>query len=123
MPRLVCRMCKSTMQGRSDKLFCSLGCKNEYHIKLRRVTTKATETTDIILHRNRSILLEVIGKNRKQKKLDRTVLDKKKFNFHYVTGYHFNSRGKMYNYVYDFAWMIFSDKEVLIVRRNTGILS
>ncbi len=119
MPRLVCRMCKTPMKGRSDKLFCSLGCKNEYHVKLRRVTSKATETTDTILYRNRSILLEVLGKNRKQKKLNRSILVKKKFNFHYVTGYHFNSRSKLYNYVYDFSWMIFSGKEVLIIRRNT----
>ena len=118
MRQLKCRMCKNPMKGRSDKLFCSLACKNDYHVRLRQVTNKATTDTDTILHRNRSILLEVMGKNVRQKKIDRAVLDKKKFNFHYITGYYFNNKGKMYNYVYDFAWMIFSDKEVLIVKRN-----
>ena len=109
MGDLICKMCKAQMKGRSDKQFCSIACKNEYHIKLRQVTNKATMSTDRILHRNRSILLEVMGKNTKQKKVDRTMLDKKKFNFHYVTGYYYNSRNKMFNYVYDFSWMVFSD--------------
>ena len=60
-----------------------------------------------------------MGKNLKQKKVKREILDKKKFNFHYVTGYYLNSKNKMYNYVYDFAWMIFSDREILIVRRGS----
>lgn len=107
------------MRGRSDKIFCSLGCKNEYHVKLRQVTTKATLAIDTILHRNHSILLEVMGKNSTQKKIARGILDKKKFNFQYVTGYYFNSKGKIYNYIYEFAWMIFSDKEVLIVRKRS----
>ena len=118
MATLICKMCKATMKGRSDKLFCSLDCKNEYHIKLRQVTTNATKAIDAILHRNRAILLEVMGKNLKQKKIERSILDKKKFNFHYVTGYYFNSKNKIYNYVYDFSWMIFSDREILIIRRG-----
>jgi len=113
-----CKMCKSPIRGRSDKLFCTIGCKNEYHIKLRKVTSAATQSIDRILHRNRSILLEVLGKNLSQKKVERETLDKKKFNFHYVTGYYLNSKNKMYNYVYDFAWMIFSNQEILVIRRS-----
>jgi hypothetical protein len=107
------------IKGRSDKVFCSLDCKNEYHIRLRQVTGEATEAVDKILHRNRSILLEIMGKNLRQKKVDRSILDKKKFNFHYVTGYYLNNKNKIYNYVYDFSWMIFSDQEILIIRRSS----
>jgi len=113
-----CKMCKAPLKGRSDKQYCSTSCKNEYHIKLRQVTKSSTINTDKILHRNRAILLEVMGKNIKQKKIERSVLDRKKFNFHYVTGYYFNSKNKIYNYVYDFSWMIFSDREILIIRRS-----
>lgn len=76
----------------------------------------ATKAIDIILHRNRSILLEVLGKNKTQIKLDRAVLDKKKFNYSYITHYHKNNQGKTVHYVYDFSWMIFSDQEILIKR-------
>ena len=76
----------------------------------------ATKSIDTILHRNRSILLEVLGKNKSQIKLDRAVLDKKKFNYSFITHYHVNNQGKTVHYVYDFSWMIFSDQEILIKR-------
>jgi hypothetical protein len=104
------------ISGRSDKIFCSVKCKNYYHTNLIRVTNIAVNQIDIILHRNRSILLEIMGKNATQKKVDRIVLDKKKFNYKYHTHTTINSVGKTYVYVYDFAWMSFSDNEILIVR-------
>lgn len=113
-----CRMCKKNIKGRSDKIFCSIDCKNEYHVRLRRATAKVVKETDTILHRNRSILLEIMGKNKTQKKIDRLILEKKKFRFAYMTGFYTNSRGKLYHYVYDFAWMEFSDQEILIIRKG-----
>lgn len=115
-PQRLCRLCKSPFQGRSDKIFCSAGCKASYHIKLKKVTEAAAYRIDKILHRNRSILLEIMGKNNVQKKIARVILDSKKFNYNYITHYHINSHNKMVHYVYDFSWMIFSDQEVLIRR-------
>lgn len=111
-------MCDLTIKGRADKVFCSSTCKNAYHIGLRKATAEAVQQTDKILHRNRSILMEIMGDNSTQRKVKREVLDKKKFNFGYITGYYVNSRGKMYHHVYDFSWMEFSTQEVLIVRRR-----
>jgi hypothetical protein len=113
-----CKICNAQLKGRRDKLFCSTACKNEYHTDLRRKTAKAVREIDKILHRNRSILLEVMGNNTSQKKVDRKILDQKKFNFSYMTGYYLNSRGKTYHLVYDYAWMEFSDGEVLIIKRK-----
>ena len=113
-----CRLCKKPFRGRSDKLFCSVACKSSYHQKLRKVTNYATADIDAILHRNRSILLEVMGKHKTQLKIPITILEKKKFNFNYITKYYINSRGKTYHYVYDFSWMIFGTNEVQIYRRN-----
>lgn len=111
-----CKMCGGPLKGRSDKIFCKVACKTAYHEKLSKVTNIATENIDKILHRNRSTLLEIMGKNGTQKKVDRKFLDQKKFNWHYITSYHINSQNKFVNYVYDFSWMIFSDQEVLIKR-------
>ncbi len=111
-----CKICSKTIQGRSDKKFCSLKCKNYYHTNLRKVTDHAVAEINVILHRNRSILLELLGKNRSQKKIDRLLLDKKKFNYKYHTHYNINSKGKTYYFVYDIAWMAFSNDEVLLVR-------
>ena len=113
-----CKICKTPIKGRSDKIFCSVQCKTEYHLKLRRVTSIAVQEINKTLSRNRSILLEILGKNLTQKKVSRFVLDKKKFNYKYHTHLHRNSKGKLFFYVYDFAWMEFSDNEVLIIRKK-----
>lgn len=114
-----CRMCKTPVVGRSDKIFCSAACKARYHAALNKVTDKAAAKIDKILHRNRSILLEIMGKNKTYKKVHRSVLDAKKFNTQYITHYHINTQNKFIHYVYDFSWMIFSDQEVVIQRNPT----
>ncbi len=84
------------------------------------MTAAATIEIDRILHRNRSILFELMGENSKQRKMPRKILDKKKFNFKYHTHSYTNSRGKKYHYIYDFGWMEFSDQEVLIIRKKVS---
>jgi hypothetical protein len=113
-----CKICNKLVKGRSDKEFCSLRCKNYYHFNLRKATNIAVKDIDIILHRNRSILLEVLEKNLLQKKIPRMVLEKKKFNFKYNTHSHINSKNKTFFWVYDFGWMSFSDDDILIVRKR-----
>jgi predicted nucleic acid-binding Zn ribbon protein len=113
-----CKMCPNKIIGRSDKIFCSDKCKTSYHEKLAKVTQRVTLKIDKILHRNRSILLEILGKTIQSKKVPRQILDTKKFNWTYITHYHVNSQSKTVHYVYDFSWMIFSDQEVLIKRTH-----
>ncbi len=115
-----CKMCKREIKGRSDKVFCSVKCKSDYAYSLRAVTDIATESIDKILHRNRSILLEILGKSKVQMRIKREILEAKKFNYNYITNYHINNQGKTVSYVYDFSWMIFSDQEILVkrIRKN-----
>ncbi len=113
-----CKICSNILYGRNDKIFCSVRCKNYYHVNLRKVTTIAAKEIDNILHRNRSILLEIMGKNLTQKKIARVILEKKKFRFNYLTHFYTNSQGKIYHWVYDFGWMSFSNDEILIVRKR-----
>ena len=113
----ICRLCKSHFNGRSDKIFCTVKCKTSYHQKLSQVTRDAAYKIDNILHRNRSILLEIMGKKKTQMKVSILTLERKKFNFNYITTYKINKQNKEYRYVYDFSYMLFSNSEVLINRR------
>ncbi len=115
---LKCKICNKELTGRSDKKFCSVRCKNYYHVNLRRVTAFAVQEIDIILHRNRSILLEILGKRKTQIKIPRIELEKRSFSFKYHTHFNINSAGKTYFFLYDIAWMEFSNDEVLVVRRR-----
>ncbi len=115
---MICKVCKTEFYGRKDKIFCSNKCKNEYHLTLRAFTKETAYPLDRILHRNRSILLEIMGPRSAKKIVKRLELVKKKFQFKFITHYNINSKGKTYNHVYDFAWMEFSDDEVLIIRQK-----
>lgn len=118
MPARKCKLCKAPFYGRSDKIFCSAKCKAIYHNKLQKVTNSVTKKIDKILHRNRSILLEIMGKNAKQKTIEKSLLDKTNFKSEYMTGFYENNQGKRYHLVYDFAWMKFKDGRILIIRRH-----
>ncbi len=114
-----CKMCGNELKGRSDQIFCTPNCKAIYHHKLKQVTREATYLTDKILHRNRSILLELIGKNKKQIKVSTQTLTQKNFKRDYMTGIYETPQGKRYYILYDLAWSEFINGEVLIIRRNT----
>lgn len=115
-----CKYCKTPFVGRSDKVFCSVKCKSQYHWNLRRKTNTASLEIDKILHRNRSILFEIMGTNKTQIKVPREIVDKKKFNYKFHTHTHTNKQGKMLRYVYDFGWMDFSDQEILIIKTKSS---
>jgi hypothetical protein len=114
----LCPICKNIIVGRTDKKFCSTVCKSNYHKRLNQSTNAATKKIDSILHRNRSILLELMGKRYTKIKVPLIELESRKFNFNYMTKYIHNKQGKTYNYIYDFSYMTFSTNEVLIIRHR-----
>lgn len=113
-----CKLCGNPYIGRRDKVFCSTGCKSDYHQHLKHLSNKVARSTDKILHRNRSILYEVLGDHEEQKKIDRDALAKKNFRFEYMTGLYENAKGKRYHLLYDYAWMAFKTGDVLVLRRK-----
>ena len=60
----------------------------------------------------------MIENNITQKKVPRLDLELRNFNFNYITGYYINKHGKVYHYVYDYAWMEFSTQEIMIVKKK-----
>ena len=118
MPSKKCKMCKKVVRGRSDKIFCSISCKSIYHNKLKSVNQTITQEIDKILHRNRAILLEVLGKTRTSKQILKIELDQRMFNYSYYTATHLNKKGKRVYLLYDFTYFIFTDQNILITRNH-----
>ncbi|MBT0606552.1 hypothetical protein KIV10_00015 [Aequorivita echinoideorum] len=113
-----CKICAKPLKGRTDKIFCSAHCKNQYHKYVRYASKTAAIEINGYLKRNYAILWELLGTNKTQVKVYRNILEKKKFRFKYHTHFHINSSNKTFFYVYDLAWMEFSDDEILIVRKR-----
>ena len=106
------------MTGRSDKLYCSLVCKNKHNNLLHNPVSDYVKQIDTILHRNHHILTVLLAASKiKKVKFDKLVLIRAGFDFTHFTGTYLNNQGKLYHYVYDFAWMEFSNQEVLVVRK------
>ncbi len=65
-------------------------------------------------------IMEAVFKGEKKNKMTvpRILLDKMDFHFNYCTGCYINNQGKLYRYIYDYAWMEFSNQEVLLVRKK-----
>lgn len=119
LPRPVkyCPICAAELFGRLDKIFCSKSCKNEYHRKRKDQYLPFTNTIDGILHRNWVILTEIyeeVGKRKFFVPMSR--LQKAGFHTKYMTTHQINAKGKEYHYIYNYGWMMFTDKEVMIVR-------
>jgi hypothetical protein len=111
-----CQQCGKTLHGRTDKKFCDSTCKNTFNFAKRRDTRKEVKEIDGYLHRNREILATLMGESKKEM-IDRAVLTRAKFKWDFMTGVYKNKEGKWYHLVYDFAWMEFTDQQVLIVRK------
>jgi len=112
-----CKICKKELTGRAGQVFCSVLCKNKHHVRLKRITHRETKKIDAILHRNRAILLELLGKNA-QKKISKLYLDKKKFNYIYNTSFHINDKGEILHHIYECNWRAISDEDILIRRKK-----
>jgi hypothetical protein len=112
----ICKSCEKPFVGRTDKMFCSLDCKNKFNYQLRQNTRREVVVIDSYLHRNREILATLMGNSQKEA-IDKSVLTRTGFKYEYMTGIYFNKEQKMYRIVYDYAWMDFSDQRILIVRK------
>lgn len=109
-----CPQCDSIFFGRSDKLFCSVSCKNQFHNTQRK--NNIAYTVDQSLHANRSILNMLISEDSQQTGWDRKVLDKLGFNFQVFTGILVQPDGKFKYRVYEFAWSEEQDDLIMLER-------
>jgi hypothetical protein len=112
-----CQQCRKALHGRTDKRFCNSNCKNAFNFAKRRDTRNEVKEIDGYLHRNREILATLMGESKKEM-FDRAVLTRAKFRWEYMTGIYKNKQGKWYHLVYDYAWMEFTDQQILIVRKS-----
>ena len=112
-----CPICGDELVGRIDKKYCTPQCKAIYHTRRKHQTVPMSRSIDAILHRNWVILQELYEASETKKFFQpKSKLSKAGFKFEYHTTSHINKEGKTYRYIYNFGWMEFSDKEVMVVR-------
>lgn len=113
-----CPVCATRLTGRLDKVFCSSSCRSVYYRRKGQERDVVSKNIDAILHRNWVILSELHERAGGKGKffVDIAALKKKGFHTSYFTTIATNSQDKTYHYVYDFAWMTFSDKQFMVIK-------
>lgn len=86
-----CLICSKKLIGRSDKVFCSISCKNRYHGQNRRAVKGHFTETFKIIRKNYLILSGMLAGDRSAK-LSKTAITRDGFEPTYATG--IRKRGK-----------------------------
>ena len=111
-----CLNCEKPLRGRADKVFCDIGCKNEYHNSALADGEKVYKRVLKILRKNRAILKEVLGE-KDSIEIEMNKLIGKGFDNDYLTHTKKSKIGKYdYYYVFDYGYRKQSDSLVKVVK-------
>ena len=111
-----CLECGEKLMGRSDKKFCSDGCRNAYNNRLNRDQNNLMRNVHNVLRRNYRTLkkLNPSGKTTVLK----SQLLQEDFEFDFVTSLYTTKKGNTYYFVYDMGYLPLDDERYLLVKRE-----
>ena len=103
----VCLQCGVDItKGRSDRKFCSDGCKNLFHNKLKIQEHHEIKKVDTILKRNRRILKKIFNPRKEEVFVNKEVLLKQGFDFNFHTHTHITKKYKNeFTFCYDYGYL------------------
>lgn len=113
----LCLECHEPMgSGRSDRRFCSEGCRINFHNRQKAYENAEINKINNILKHNRRALKKILG-DESEKIVTREKLLKSGFEFDYYT-HHRESKIKRYTYTYcfDFGYRVIGDGNYKVVK-------
>lgn len=116
MEKRVCLECESTLNGRSDKKFCSDLCRNAYNNKVNNDTSKIVKNINNILRRNRKILQDLNPTDKA--KVHKNKLIEKGFDFTHFTSIYKTQKGTIYHFCYEYGYLQLEDDFFFLVVNN-----
>src|SRR6267378_4357812 len=96
-----CPECNEAIKGRVDKKFCSDLCRNSYNNRLNSDKTNLVRNVNNTLRKNRRILSGLVPEE--TKKVHRSKLQDKGFNFTYQTSLYTTKKGDTYYFCYEYG--------------------
>lgn len=111
-----CLECGDEIHGRSDKKFCSDGCRNSYNNKNNRDSTNLMRNINNKIRKNHRILSE-INQDGKTKTTRQKLLSAG-FDFDYITQVIVYKNGYEYRFIYDQGYKFLEDDILLLVRKD-----
>ena len=109
-----CLFCGERLYGRSDKKYCDHGCRNNHHYMIRKNSDVLVKSINVILHHNREVMRQL---NKGVKSIiKKQSLEDRNFDFDVMTGLHKTKKGTEYRIVYDYAYRLVDEDNVLMVK-------
>ena len=119
-----CLNCQSYLKGRSDRKFCSLKCKNNWHNTKNSQNSRLFRTVDNQLHKNREILREHYDLTGGAGFVPVLPLYRQGFIQDFFTGsIYLDETGEKFSVVYDFAFLVNHQNEIKILHAKEGFQS
>lgn len=119
-PVKTCLVCGRTIQGRSDKKFCTDYCRNTHNNRLNESDRSYMRQINKALAKNRRILASLL--NTTNSATTRTTRDNlllRGFHFSFTTHSYTTKAGKTYCYCYDYGYLPLDNFWYLVVRKET----
>ncbi len=111
-----CLACNEKIIGRSDKKFCSDGCRNSYNNDLNKDATNLIRNTNNALRKNYRILTKL---NPEEKtKTSKNKLLNEGFRFDLFTSTYITKEGNVYYFVYDQGYLPLDNDFYVLVKRK-----
>jgi hypothetical protein len=112
----LCLECNEVVQGRADKKFCSDSCRVAHHNQRRITESHSLRAVNLILSRNRSILLHFLDETNAKVEMQSHQLSLKGFDFSFWTHQVNEPGGNTTSYCYDVGYQLLNQSKVLITR-------
>jgi predicted nucleic acid-binding Zn ribbon protein len=111
-----CPECEDPIIGRTDKKFCSDGCRNSYNNRVNKDQKNLIRNINNRLRKNWRIL-ESLNPNQKTK-TTRDKLISKGFDFNYFTSIYTTKSGTIYYFIYDQGYLPLENQYYALVKRE-----
>ncbi len=116
MDKKLCLECGESIQGRSDKKFCTDYCRNSYNNKVNIESKNLIRNTNNRLKKNYKTLTE-LNKSGKSKVI-RNTLNSHNFDFSLFTSIYKTKTGNVYYYVYDQGYLELDNDYFLLIKKS-----
>lgn len=112
-----CLECGTPIRGRADKKYCSDACRNAYHNKHTSDANNLMRNVNYTLRKNRHILADLNPQGKAR--VHRDQLNRKGFNFNYITNVYQTKSGTIYHFCYDQGYIVSDDDYfTLVVKKD-----
>ncbi|AQX52013.1 hypothetical protein [Elizabethkingia anophelis] len=111
-----CLECDEKISGRSDKKFCSDGCRNAYNNRQNKDSTNLMRNINNRLRKNYRIMNHINEEGKT--KISQQKLLSLGFDFSFITQIITYKNGSEYRFIYDQGYKILEEDWILLVKKN-----